>query len=172
MLNKLTCFSRSQWYWLLLLLAGISMEAVALFYQYQLQYDPCVLCIHVRIWVAALIIIACLGLTGVKIGCGKLRALAHIGTIAVAVGMFERSWKTLGVERGWIIESCSMDSGLPDWFALDQWFPALFKPWEPCGYTPELLFKITMAEGLVAFSGALIIASVVFALLQLRKSGH
>jgi len=35
-----------------------------------------------------------------------------------------------------------MESGLSGWFALDEWMPLVFKVWEPCGYTPELLFII------------------------------
>ncbi len=45
-----------------------------------------------------------------------------------------------------------MDSSLPNWFALDKWWPTVFEVMEPCGYTPELLFGITMAEALVVFS--------------------
>lgn len=168
MLNKLACLSRSSWYWLSLITLGVSMEAVALFYQYGLDYGPCVLCIHVRIWIAALVLIAILGLfTRKNSGFAKL---SHLLVLVTGIGLFERSWKTLGVERGWIIEACSMDSGLPDWFALDKWMPHMFEPWEPCGYTPELLFRITMAEGLVVFSAALSVIGLIFFLLQFRKN--
>jgi disulfide bond formation protein DsbB len=60
-----------------------------------------------------------------------------------------------------------MDSGLPGWFALDVWFPKLFKVWEPCGYTPELLFGVTMAEGLVLFSVTMVAVSVTLAVATL-----
>jgi disulfide bond formation protein DsbB len=45
-----------------------------------------------------------------------------------------------------------MDAGLPPWFALDQWFPALFEVQAACGYTPFILFQITMAEILMVLS--------------------
>jgi disulfide bond formation protein DsbB len=67
-------------------------------------------------------------------------------------GMLERSWQLLGTERGWIFGSCNMDAGLPAWFALDRWFPAVFEVKDACGYTPELLFGVTMAEALLLFS--------------------
>jgi len=167
MLNTLTKLSHSSWYWLTLILMGIAMESVALFYQYGLDYGPCVLCIHVRIWVMAIILIAILGLSLNKYPI--VRSLAHVGILVSAIGLLERSWKTLGVERGWIIEACSMDSGLPQWFALDKWFPHMFEPWEPCGYTPELLFGITMAEGLVLFAAALTLMAAALLLASLRK---
>jgi disulfide bond formation protein DsbB len=43
--------------------------------------------------------------------------------------------------------------------ALQEWFPALFKVWEACGYTPELLFGITMAEALLVMSASLVLVS-------------
>ncbi|MGH1462371.1 MAG: disulfide bond formation protein B [Neptuniibacter sp.] len=167
MLNRITDLSRCRCYWLALILLGITMESVALFYQYQLDYGPCVLCIHVRIWVMAMIMIAIVGFL-----CRHspvIRNITHFGVLISAIGLFERSWKTLGVERGWIIEECSMDSGLPSWFALDQWFPHMFEPWEPCGYTPELLFGITMAEGLILLSAALTVSALVLFIASFRR---
>jgi disulfide bond formation protein DsbB len=94
--------------------------------------------------------------------------LSHLLMLLVSLGLTERSWQTLAVERGWVIDSCSMNSGLPNWFALDQWIPQVFEPWEPCGYTPELLFGITMAEGLMLISILLVSVSILFSALQFR----
>ena len=66
--------------------------------------------------------------------------------------MTERSYQLLGVERGWIFGECDMSSGLPSWLALEKWFPWLFEIYEPCGYTPYLLFNISMAEALIVLS--------------------
>ena len=71
------------------------------------------------------------------------------------VGFLERSWKTLGVERGWVLDECSMELGLPAWLAVDEWLPVVFRPLEACGYTPILPFGITMAEALVLIAAAL-----------------
>ncbi len=167
MLGKLSGVSRSSWYWLGLIILGLSMEGIALFFQYGLNYGPCVLCIHVRIWVMALTAVAILGFFARKAPWGA--KLSHLLMLVVSLGLTERSWQTLAVERGWIIDSCSMNSGLPNWFALDQWFPQVFEPWEPCGYTPELLFGITMAEGLMLISILLLGVSILFSALQFRS---
>ncbi|WP_299180807.1 disulfide bond formation protein B [uncultured Neptuniibacter sp.] len=166
MLDKFSCFSRSIWYWLSLIIIGLLMEGIALFYQYGLDYGPCVLCIHVRIWVMFLVLVATLGLlTRKHQGMGRV---SHLLVFLSSLGLSERSYQTLAVERGWIIDSCSMDSGLPEWFALDKWIPHMFEPWEPCGYTPELLLKITMAEGLIAFSLLLSLTALTLFILQFR----
>ena len=43
----------------------------------------------------------------------------------------------------------------------------MFEPWEPCGYTPELPFGITMAEGLVVIGLAWVAVSLVLTLASL-----
>lgn len=141
-------------YWSALVLLALAMEGIALFYQYRLEYWPCVLCIHVRVWLLGLMVAGGVGLL-MRHRRWSL-VLAHSLVVVVAAGMLERSLKLLGTERGTLEGSCAMESGLPAWFALDKWFPALFQVMEPCGYTPELLFGITMAEALVVFSAALL----------------
>ena len=155
MLDKL---ARSGGYWVVLLALGLAMEAIALFFQYGLDYGPCVLCIHIRIWVAALILLSLVALLVRKRWSGRL--FSHLAGFGIAIGFMERAWQTLAVERGWVEGACNLDSGLPDWFALDRWFPTLFEVWEACGYTPELLFGITMAEGLIVIGVGLLLGSL------------
>lgn len=154
MLAKLNLIGASPWYWLTLFALGFLMEATALVYQYALGHYPCVLCIHVRIWVMGFMLLALLALLIRKNPI--LRTAAHALTVVVMAGLLERSWMLLGTERGFVEGSCDFDLGLPAWLALETWFPAMFKVWEACGYTPELLFGITMAEGLLVMSATLL----------------
>lgn len=142
--------SRSPYYWLFMLILGLFFEAVALYYQYILDEWPCVLCIHIRIWIAGMILLAAIAL--VTRPGPRLSQSYHLLMTLLNIGLLERSWQLLAVERGWIIGSCSMESGLPDWFALDQWWPVLFEIKTTCGYTPYVLLKISMAEILLVTS--------------------
>ena len=48
-------------------------------------------------------------------------------------------------------------------FALDQWIPSLFEVQTSCGYTPLIIFNITMAEVLLVLAALLLItAAAVF----------
>lgn len=134
------------------------MESFALYNQYILEELPCVLCIHVRIAVFSFTGIAIAGLLFNQ-NRGLNRTLHAINVIIMLV-FVERSWQTLAVERGWTFGDCSMDSGLPQWLALDQWIPALFKVHTTCGYTPLIMFNISMAEILMLASSGLAILSL------------
>jgi disulfide bond formation protein DsbB len=161
MLDTLATIGKSSLYWLALALIGLLSEAVALFYQYVLEDMPCVMCIQVRLWVMALIIVALLVLL-----LRRLRfmpVVGHLLTVVIAAGLLERSYQLLGTERGFVIGGCDFDLGLPAWLTPDQWFPAMFQVQTSCGYTPELLFGITMA-------GVLIVSSAIFVLLSVAMT--
>lgn len=164
MLEKLNRIGTSPLYWLALLILVLLLEGVALFYQYRLDYWPCVLCIHVRIWLAALGLLALLMLM-----LRRAPVAGHLATGVIGVGLLERSWLLLGTERGFIEDAgCGMELGLPAWLALDDWLPWLFEVQTSCGYTPELLFGITMAEALLVFSALLTLAGVALAVATVR----
>lgn len=165
MFNTLSIIARSRVFWFLVLLACLIMEGVALYYQYVLDYGPCVLCVHIRAWVMALGLVALL----VLLVGGPLALLGHALSLGLALGLLNTSYHTLGVERGTIVDACSMDAQFPSWLPLHQWLPAVFEPWEPCGYTPMLAFNVSMAEALIVISVLWVLVSLVLLIASFRK---
>ncbi len=162
--DRLDRIARGPAWWLGLIALGVAMEATALYYQYALDYYPCVLCIHVRIWTLGVIVLALIALAVRR--RPLLRLLAHGLTTVLMAGLLERSWRLLGTERGFIEGSCTFDAGLPPWFALDRWLPWMFQVQDACGYTPELLFGVTMAEALTVLAATLLVFSAALTLNQ------
>jgi disulfide bond formation protein DsbB len=154
--------AHSALYWWLLILISLSFESMALYYQYVLDYGPCPLCIHVRIGVAGLILVSILALVHKNMFWQRV---CHLLNGALLVWLIERSYLLLGTERGFVYIECGVDSGLPTWLPLDQWFPLLFKVWESCGYTPLLAMNISMADAMIVlFPLMLVITLVVLAM--------
>jgi len=165
-LHNLARLGRNRGYWLILLLFCLVSEVGALYYQYVLEYEPCVLCIQVRIWLACIILIALLMLWVCRQRI--LPVLGHALVTLCLVGLVERSYLLLGTERGWVMGNCDFELGLPAWLAIEQWWPAVFKVQTSCGYTPVLLFGITTAEALLVISVVLLLfsAGVTYAVLR------
>ena len=148
------------------MILGIIFEIIALYYQYQLDYYPCVLCIHVRLGVLGFILIAILAMI-----FKHLKAMVAISHLLVSLDflwLLHRSYLLLGTERGFIESACTMEPGFPQWFAIDIWFPAVFQVWEPCGYTPELFWGITMAEMLLIFTMVMSLSAIVLAVFYIK----
>jgi disulfide bond formation protein DsbB len=172
-LNMLANITMSRWYWLLLLALGLSLEATALYFQYVLDYRPCVLCIHIRIVILGLMLVALLALAVRRTLTGRM--VAHLLSAVVLAGLVQRAWLLLGIERGFVEGECSFDLGLPTWLPLDQWFPAMFQVHTACGYTPTLALGFSMAELLLPLSIVLLLMSVgllVAAPFSLRAPGR
>jgi disulfide bond formation protein DsbB len=169
MLNKLQNIAHSRWYWLALVALGLSFIAVALLYQYVLEQLPCVLCIQVRILMLCITLVA---LIAFILHNRWSSLIAHVLTVFIAASLLERSYQLLGTERGFVFGDCGFDLGLPSWLALDTWFPALFRVEASCGYTPELVFGITMAEALIVFSAAFVLTSLALTTVSFVRNNH
>jgi disulfide bond formation protein DsbB len=162
---QLKDIAHSRWYWLVYIVGGVSLIAIALYFQYARDELPCVMCIQIRLWFSLLIIVSFIGLLARRIKA--INALVQGSIVFIAVGLMERSYKLLGTERGFWDGHCGFDIGLPTWFAVDKWLPWLFRVETTCGYTPEILFGITMAETLMVMSVALLIVSFCVLLLYI-----
>jgi disulfide bond formation protein DsbB len=168
MIKKLLAFGHSQAYWAALLLLGLTLEGVALYFQHVLNEWPCVLCIHVRILVMFLLVLAAIALLLAR--HKKIQAMLHLVTGCLAAAMMNRAWLLLATERGWIEGECSVNMNLPGWFAIDKWWPDVFSAWTSCGYTPVLFSGITMAEMLAVFSILLLLVSLALFVSLIRSS--
>lgn len=145
----------SKSYWLSLHIAAIVLMVAALYFQYVREELPCLMCIQVRMWLALLIFISIIGLLVRSVRWMNL--ISQLSLLGISAGLVDRSYILLGTERGFVFSDCGFELGLPSWLALDSWFPWLFRVETTCGYTPELLFGITMAEAMMVLSVLMVI---------------
>ena len=167
MIQKLQQLMRGKLFWVALILLGVMLEGIAVFYQYVMEEPPCILCIHFRLLVILLIFFALLGLL-LRSTKGGLIAISS-ALLLVFIGMLERSYQLLGTELGFIKGECAATLNFPDWIAVDKWMPSFFEPWTSCSYTPKLLFNITMAEALTVFSVLMVLFAIGMFVASLRR---
>ena len=156
-IKQLKNISQSQWYWLLYIAGGLFSLFVALYHQHILEEQPCLLCIQVRLLISLLVIVSFAGL--LTRNSKVINSFAHLSIVLIAAVLAERSYQLLGTERGFVFGDCGFNLGLPAWFAIDEWLPSLYRVETSCGYTPELIFAITMAEALMVMSVVLLLVS-------------
>ena len=148
---------QTRWYWVSLLLVGLALFAVALYYQYVLGDEPCQVCIHARLWVAAFTLIALFMAATPQ--NAALRIAANAGVLVTSVGLTERAQYLYRLENGIGDGSCQFQLGMPDWFAVDRWMPWLFEVRNLCSFTPEMLFGLSMAETLMGVGAGVCLAA-------------
>lgn len=168
MIQALSSFVHSRWYWLAVMAVGLGMEAVALFYQYGLDEPPCALCIQSRAFTLLGVLFGLLGAVVIRIPA--LRYAANVGLIISLGFLWDVSRTTVLVERGIEESTCGMDAGFPSWLPLHEWIPQVFEVWTMCSFTPDFLFGLTMGEGLLYGVSLLFLISVAAFALQLLKT--
>ncbi len=160
-IDYLRRISQNSWYWRSYIAGGIALLITALVFQHLLEELPCVVCIQIRLLITLLILVAIIGLLSCNASrsIGAISIFSHLSMVVIAAMLTERSYLLLGTERGFVFADCGFDLGLPTWFAIEEWLPWLYRIETSCGYTPELIFSITMAEALMAMSVFLLLTS-------------
>lgn len=150
----------SKWQcWLAVIIVCVGFLTTAVYYQEVLMHYPCELCIYTRVWMVAMALFACVGLA-VRKNILLVRVVLAI-EILLAIGLTHVSWQLLEIEYGWGGGgACSMVANFPSWARLDDWIPTLFKVQGSCAPTPYVLFKLSMAHGLIGVSVGFLLAFV------------
>ena len=159
-LRRLAPFARSRTWWAVVLVAALGAEALALWYQYALGEEPCVLCIELRLWVAGFVLV---GAAGVVLPPRPAIAFVLHGLgVVLGLGMLSGAWETWATENRIADGSCAPFLNLPEWFAVGRWFPAVFEVRGLCGYTPDVILGLSMADLLLAGAFGALLATIAF----------
>ena len=144
--------------WWAIFALGSSLLAAALYWQYVLGDDPCQVCIQARLWAVG---IGLVGAFMLMLPDTLLYRLAGFAlTLLTGAGMGERAFYLYEIENFRGDGSCEFPLGMPSWFAVDQWFPALFEVRNICSYTPEIVFGVSMAEALIGIAAAVCVLAL------------
>lgn len=141
---------RGRGFWWAVFALGSGLLAAALYWQYVIGDDPCQVCVQARLWAVGLGLLGALMLSVPDTLLTRVAGLTL--TFIASAGMGERAYYLYEIENFRGDGSCEFTLGMPTWFAVDQWFPALFEVRNICSYTPEIAFGISMAEALISIS--------------------
>lgn len=141
--------------WLLVAGSAFALELAALFFQYGMKLDPCVLCIYQRVAVFGLMFGGLLGAAQPRLLAVRLPGYGLI--LASAVSGLAFATQQIAVLRGERFD-CSFMPDFPTWLPLHEWVPVLFQPTGMCGELDWYFVGFTMPEVMVAVFTAYIAA--------------
>lgn len=147
MFRVLNSLSMQRWPWLLLAFTALLLLATGLYFQYGLNYQPCIKCIYVRAAFAGIFLIALL--VALAPGTMLLRVMGTLAWLATATYGTLQAHELVNIEH--ILASggfttCALFADFPSWLALDSWFPAVFAVTGTCGGVDWQFIGLTMAE--------------------------
>ncbi|MCL1048114.1 disulfide bond formation protein DsbB [Shewanella abyssi] len=169
-MNALTRFAQSRAAWLTLTATAVMLELAALFFQYVMKLDPCVMCIYQRLAIFGILFAAVIGLAGYQSRIARLAALIIWG-VSAAWGL-KLALELVDMQTNPSpFATCSFLPEFPTWMPLHEWFPSVFMPTGMCSDIPWEMMGVTMGQWMiVAFSVYLVALLICFVpALRLKK---
>lgn len=126
-------FNQSRKAWGLLALSILSLQIIALYFQYGLGDEPCIKCIYQRLALWGIFVSILPGLIFPK--GTYTRLTSYLAGIFFAGWGFKIAAEHVAVqqETNPLLAGCDMFPDFPSWFNPDIWFPALFEVRGDCG---------------------------------------
>jgi len=156
--TPLAALTKGRLLWWAIFALGSSLLIAALYWQYVLGDDPCQVCIQARLWAVGMGLVGALMLMLPDTLLNRQAGFAL--TLLTGAGMGERAFYLYEIENFRGDGSCEFTLGMPSWFAVDQWFPALFEVRNICSYTPEIAFGVSMAEALIGIAAVVCVLAL------------
>ncbi|QIR14385.1 disulfide bond formation protein DsbB [Shewanella aestuarii] len=145
---RLQHFAHSRLSWGLLFFSGLVLEIAALYFQYYMDYAPCVMCIYIRVAVLGIMISALIGAVNPKFWL--LRFAGMLGWIISAVWGAKLAFELNEMQvNPSPFSTCSFFPEFPEFMPLDEWLPQIFSPTGMCGESVWSFLSISMVQWMI-----------------------
>lgn len=146
MFKTLKSLSMQRWPWLLLALTALAMELTGLYFQYALNYQPCIKCIYIRVAFAGILLAALLALLAPRHAILRFVALSlWLGSALYGLYQAQELVKIEQILAEGGFTTCALFADFPTWLALDKWLPAVFEVTGTCGGVDWQFAGLSMA---------------------------
>ena len=152
--------------WLLLALSAIALECCALFFQYVMALEPCIMCIYQRVAIFAIIFAGILGYFGCKSIIVRILAYALWATGAIWGLIIALEHVEIQASAGSLFFSCEFFPNFPSWAPLHEWIPFLFEATGDCGEISWQFLGYSMPQWMIVVYG---VYTLSFALVVINR---
>ncbi|MGL4612356.1 MAG: disulfide bond formation protein DsbB [Shewanella sp.] len=147
-MTTFTRFTHSRLSWLLLAVTALLLELVALYFQYGMKLEPCVMCIYQRLALFGILTAGLIGMTAPKLMLVRILS-ALVWVISATWGLKLALTLVEMQSNPSPFSTCSFLPEFPAWMPLHEWFPAVMLPTAMCTDVPWEFLGVTMAQWMV-----------------------
>ncbi len=170
--DRIGGWSKRRSAWFALAASALLLEACALYFQYALDLQPCVMCVYIRLAVLGLLAAALVG--AIAPARPAVQFLGFAGWAAAAAEGLILSRELIVIQEAgpYSLEvTCSFLPRFPAWMPLHEWFPAFLMPTGSCTDDVWQFLGLSMAQWLQwIFLAYLIALAVVVAARLLTRA--
>lgn len=165
-LSDLTIHSKP---WLLLALSALGLELCALFFQYAMGLEPCIMCVYQRVAICAIILAGVIGFIGCHFLIARVIAYTLWATGAIWGLLIALEHVEIQENSGSLFFSCDIFPNFPTWAPLHEWIPFLFEATGDCGDIAWEFLGYSMPQWMIVVYG---IYTLVFVIVLANRLIH
>lgn len=135
--------------WQLLALTALGLEISALFFQYGLKLEPCIMCIYQRVAIMGILAAGLIGLFYFKNTLVRFFAFLVWGVSAIWGLLIAIEHKEIQDSAMSFLYSCDVIPNFPQWLPLHEWIPFIFEATGDCADIDWHFLDFTMPEVMI-----------------------
>lgn len=169
-MNWLASLAHRRTPWVLLALTAFTFEVIALFFQYQMGLEPCIMCIYQRTAMLGLLIAGIIGAINPSNIIIRITALSSWAVASIWGFLLAREHIDMQTTTDPFAFSCEFEPNFP--VPLHEWMPQFFAATGDCGNIDWQFLSLSMPAWMEIIFGlfSLILIVVVFSRLMIKKS--
>ena len=159
LLHKLALWSETKSSWAVLFFTALGLQIAALYFQYGMGLEPCIMCIYQRVAVYGIVLSALLVLLVNNV---VTRVIGLIGWAVSAGWGFAIAREHVGIlnNSNPFVTTCEFVPNFPSWAPLHEWVPVLFEAKGLCDEDTWQFLSMGMADWMSIIFGLYTIAVV------------
>lgn len=146
-LSRLASLVESKGAWRLLFGSAVGLEAAALFFQYNMGLNPCIMCIYQRTAMLGIVGAGLLGSFASSWSIGRLAALAL--WLTASVWGWRIASEHVEIQTATYFVMCEFVPNFPSWLPLHEWIPAFFAATGDCGNIDWQFLTLSMPQWMI-----------------------
>lgn len=150
-----------RWPWFTLAFSALGFELVALYFQYAMNLEPCIMCVYQRTAVAGIILAAIPALINPK--SMILRGVSFLALLVASIWGLKLAIEHVRMQNPdnfMLLMSCDIFPNYPSWMPIHEWFPGIFEPRGTCGDIDWMFAGLSMPQWMVVIFALYVITAV------------
>ncbi|NQZ11929.1 MAG: disulfide bond formation protein DsbB [Algicola sp.] len=148
--------------WMLLGFSALTIEVSALYFQYGMGLEPCIMCIYQRVAMMGIMLSGFI--TAIAPGMMAVRIVGYIGWGVSAVWGMMIAIEHVSIQTEtdpFVFTTCEIVPKFPSWLQLHEWFPAIFEARGDCGDVNWQLLGYSMPQWMIVVFAGFVLGLVV-----------
>lgn len=134
LISTLSTWPVLRWPWLFLAASALLLEVIALYFQYGMGLEPCVMCIYQRTAVFGIFLAAIPATLAPQNAVARTLSFSGWGVASIwGAKIANQHVDMQNPDNFMLLLSCDAFPNFPTWAAIHEWFPAIFEARGTCG---------------------------------------